>query len=170
MKILIQLLKNTVCRLKVDRKAHRKTLPQCGERKIPIVGNSKIRANFWISRSYILEINNEMSLQIPMLEPNTQYVGIWKWGLQEVISLGGGSLTNGINALTKEPGRAPCPSAMWGQSRKTAVRKSESRLSPDIKFAVLWFWISLASKTVRNLCCFCKPPGLWYFVMVTWTD
>lgn len=85
-KIPTWVLNDTVCRLKVDTKAHRKTLPPCGERIIPVIFNSKIRTTFGISKSYIFEINNKViyttigrmlvSLQVCILKVNPQFVGI----------------------------------------------------------------------------------------------
>lgn len=63
-----------------------------------------------------------------MFRPNPQSNGIWRWGLQEVISHEGRTLLHEIIALKNETQRDPSPLLSEDTAKKTTVY--ELRLGP----------------------------------------
>ena len=64
---------------------------------------------------------------------------------------------NNLSPQWKRPQRAPfVPCALWGQSKKAVYEyKSGSKLSPGIKSARPWSWISQPPELGEiNVCCF----------------
>lgn len=72
-----------------------------------------------------------MTARTPVLKLNPQQDGIWKWGFWEVIMALSGM---GLVLLLRRPRTAPSPLQCENTVRR-GVCETESRLSPDIKFA-----------------------------------
>lgn len=99
--------------------------------------SAKIWPDGLASVTYLLQNECACPLRTRMWKPNSHCNGTWRWCLWGWWGHEGGALVNGIGALKEDtlessPQLLPC----WRHSKKIII-EPQSRLSPDIKHAVV---------------------------------